>query len=57
MKSPKTKPSGKDGFSNANQNLNFKAKLKEVIVQIACYGLIPLAMADWMIQVGGMNHD
>ena len=56
MKSPKTKPSGKDGFSNANQNLNFKAKLKEVIVQIACYGLIPLAMADWIIQVGGMNH-
>ena len=51
------KPSGGLGLVTTTNTHNFKAKLKEVIVQIACYGLIPLAMADWMIQVGGMNHD
>jgi hypothetical protein len=57
MRFPKIKPSGKDGFGNANQSLNFKAKLKLVVVQLACYGLIPLVIADWIIQAGGMNHD
>jgi len=51
------KPSGGLGLVTTTNTHNFKAKLKEVIVQIACYGLIPLAMADWIIQVGGMNHD
>ena len=56
MKSPIKKPLAK-GLVTTTYSFNFKAKLKEVIVQIACYGLIPLAMADWIIQVGGMNHD
>ena len=56
MNSQINKPLAK-GLITTADSLNSKAKLKEVIVQIACYGLIPLAMADWIIQVGGMNHD
>lgn len=32
---------------------NFKAKLKQFVVQMACYRLIPLAMTDWLIATGG----
>lgn len=36
---------------------NFKVKLKQFVVQMACYGLIPLAITDWLIATGGLNND
>ena len=51
------KPSGGLGLVTTTNTHNFKAKLKEVIVQIACYGLIPLSLADWLISVGGLSDE
>lgn len=53
MNSQIKKPLAK-GLITTADSLNSKAKLKEVIVQIACYGLIPLSLADWLISVGGL---
>ncbi|MEI6613092.1 hypothetical protein [Polynucleobacter sp.] len=37
--------------------LNFKAKAKKVVVCLACYGVIPMALADWLLRVGGLAHE
>ena len=57
MTSQKRKPSCEDGLGNAISSLNFKTKLKQVVVQMACYGLIPLDFADWLISVGGLSDE
>lgn len=57
MKSSKIKPSGKDGFGDAIYRFNFKSKIKNAIVKSALYGLIPFALADWLIQSGGLTHE
>lgn len=45
------------GLVTTSGTLNFKAKLKQFVMQMACYELIPLAMADWLITNGGLNND
>jgi hypothetical protein len=44
------------GLITAADSLNFKSKIKNAIVKFACHGFIPIALADWIIQAGGMNH-
>jgi len=51
------KPSGGLGLVTKSNSLNFKAKLKQVVVQLACYGLIPLSLAEWFISVGGLSDE
>ena len=51
------KPSGGLGLVTTTNTSNFKTKLKQVIVHMACYGLIPYAVADWLIQSGGLTHE
>ena len=36
---------------------NFKTKAKQVIVRLACWGLIPMGLADWLLRVGGLAHE
>jgi len=53
---PIKKPAG-TGLVTTSGSLNFKAKLKQFVVHMACYGLLPLAMADWLIASGGLNNE
>ena len=34
-----------------------EAKAKKVVVCLACYGVIPIALADWLLRVGGLAHE
>jgi hypothetical protein len=56
MKHPIKKPMMM-GLITKARNFNFKSKIKIVIVKFACYGLIPFAVADWLIQSGGLSHE
>jgi len=56
MNKPIKKPVGKTGLVNQEQT-NFKTKVKQVIVRLACFGLIPMALADWLLRVGGLVHE
>jgi len=56
MRNPIKKPLAK-GLVTTADRLNFKSKIKQVVVQMACYGLIPLFIADWIISVGGMSDE
>jgi hypothetical protein len=38
-------------------HLNSKAKIKQTIVKLACWGIIPVAMANWLIRLGGLIHE
>ena len=51
------KPSGQDGLDTATHKPNFKTNLKQLIVRLACYGLIPPTFANWLIQAGGLRHE
>jgi hypothetical protein len=55
MNSPIKKPLAK-GLVKQEQ-FNFRVKVKQVIVRLACYGLIPMALADWLLRVGGLAHE
>jgi hypothetical protein len=57
MGTPINKPSGKLGLVTTTQSFNFKSKIKNAIVKFACFGLIPIALADWLIQSGGLTHE
>ena len=50
------KATGKVALVNPDK-LNFKAKAKKVVVCLACYGVIPIALADWLLRVGGLAHE
>ena len=50
------KPAG-TGLVTTSHSFNFKAKLKQVVVQMACYGLLPLAIVDWLIASGGLSDE
>lgn len=39
------------------ERFNFKSKTKQVIVRLACCGLMPMALADWLLRVGGLEHE
>ena len=55
MRSPIKKPLAK-GLVKQEQ-FNFKTKSKQVIVRLACFGLIPMALADWLLRVGGLANE
>jgi hypothetical protein len=50
------KATGKVALVKPNQ-MYFKTKTKQAIVRLACYGLIPMALADWLLRVGGLAHE
>lgn len=56
MNKPIKKATGKVALVKPDQ-MNFKAKVKQAIVSLACYGLLPVALADWLISVGGLTHE
>ena len=33
------------------------ARIKAVIVALALWGLLPVAVADWLINLGGLRND
>ena len=35
----------------------FRQRIKRIIVWMAVWGLIPLRVAEWLIQHGGLAHD
>jgi hypothetical protein len=39
------------------EQFNFRAKIKQAIVRLACYGLIPMALADWLLRVMRLSHE
>ena len=39
------------------EQVNFKTKAKQAVVRLACWGLIPMALADWLLRVGGLAHE
>ena len=48
------------GLTNASDSANdtpIRARLKALIVCAACWGLLPIDLADFLIQRGGLNHD
>lgn len=36
---------------------NFRAKLKQVVVRLACWGVIPISLADWLIRLWGLSNE
>ena len=56
MKASIKKPLAKGLVKQKFQHL-FKSKIKQLIVLAACWGLLPLSTADWLIQSGGMRND
>ena len=51
------KPSAQDGLDTATHRSNFTSNTKQLIVRLACYGLIPPTFDTWLIQVGGLRHE
>jgi hypothetical protein len=39
------------------QQLNFKSKLKQIIILLACWNVVPMFLADWLIKVWGLKHE
>ena len=56
MNKPIKKATGKVALVKPDQ-VNSKTKAKQVIVRLACYGLIPMTLADWLLRVGGLAHE
>jgi hypothetical protein len=56
MRKPIKKATGKVALVKPDIQ-NFKTKAKRVVVRLACYGLIPVALADWLVRVGGLTHE
>jgi hypothetical protein len=50
---------GEEGNLEANSSKQgtMRARIKDVIVRIALAGLLPFAVADWLIQRAGLSHD
>jgi hypothetical protein len=56
MNKPIKKATGKVALVKPDQ-VNSKTKAKQVIVRLACYGLIPMALADWLLRVMRLSHE
>ncbi|MBT8562018.1 hypothetical protein G6717_05480 [Polynucleobacter paneuropaeus] len=56
MNKPIKKATGKVALVKPDQ-VNSKTKAKQVIVRLACYGLIPMALTDWLLRVGGLANE
>ena len=38
-------------------NYNARTSIKAVIVRLAVWGLLPVSLADWLIQQGGLSDE
>jgi hypothetical protein len=56
MKSLIKKPLAK-GLVTTPEEFNFKSKIKQAIVGLACRSLISFDLADWLIQEGGLKYE
>lgn len=56
MKTPIKKPLAK-GLVQPNNTCNSKSILKQIVVKLACYGVISIALADWIIQAWRLSHE
>jgi len=56
MNKPIKKATGKVALVKPDQ-CNFKVKAKQAVVCLACYGVIPIALADWLLRMGGLAHE
>jgi hypothetical protein len=56
MNKPIKKATGEVALVTPNHT-NFKTNSKQVIVRLACWGIIPMGLADWLIKVGGLTHE
>jgi hypothetical protein len=36
---------------------NARRRIKKSIIKLALCGLLPIKLADWLIQRGGLSHD
>lgn len=43
--------------ANSSKHGTMRARIKSAIVRAALAGLIHYAVADWLIQRGGLSHD
>jgi hypothetical protein len=50
------KASGKEALVKPQQ-LNSKSKLKQIIILLACWNIVPMFLADWLIKVWGLKHE
>jgi hypothetical protein len=55
MRSPIKKPLAKGLVKQ--ERFNFKTKSKQAIVYLACWGVIPMPFADWLLKIGGLRHE
>ncbi len=44
-----------DAAFDSRNHTPFAARLKALIVGAACWGLLPVALAEWIINHGGMR--
>ncbi len=44
-------------FNYPNQNTTLLSRIKFIVVTMALWGLIPIWLADWIIQHGGMSDE
>ncbi len=56
MNKPIKKATGKVALVKPD-SCNFKAKAKQAVVCLACYGVIPMALADWLLRIGGLANE
>lgn len=55
----KAAPAGTGAASDTaqdTQNHTIRPRLKAAIVLLALWGLLPVAVAEWLIQRGGLRH-
>lgn len=43
--------------ANSTKHGTMRARIKSAIVRTALAGLLPFAVADWLILRGGLSHD
>ncbi len=62
MSPPKESASGQAGAGQIKSRLRSDStpaasKIKRLIVWLACWGLLPIKAADWLIRRGGLRHE
>lgn len=56
----KAAPAGTGTASNpafSSQNHSTCSRIKVAIIRMAMWGVLPVALAEWLIQRGGLCHD
>lgn len=59
-----TKTKGRNGGDRATpmtatsrNSTATKARIKAIIVGAACWGVLPVKLAEWLIRRGGLRHE